>query len=84
MQQARAKVRLTGRSIFLLVDIAAADMFEAVAELFHHEHRGEFSAEREDVNEKAGRFPQYRRERILVCASWRKGFWKCDRACQPG
>lgn len=49
-------MRLTGRSIFLLVDIAAADMFVAVAELFHHEHRGKFSAEREDVNEKAGRF----------------------------
>ena len=45
-----------GRSIFLLVDIDTADIFEAVAEFFHHEHRGECSAEREDVCEKAGRF----------------------------
>lgn len=45
-----------GRSIFLFVDIDAADVFEAVAEFFHHEHSGECSAEREDVCEKAGRF----------------------------
>lgn len=46
----------SGRSIFLLVDIDAADVFEAVAEFFHYEHPGECSAEREDVCEKAGRF----------------------------
>lgn len=44
------------RSIFLLVDIDTADIFEAVAEFFHHEHRGECYAEREDVCEKTGRF----------------------------
>ena len=37
------------------MDIDAADVFEAVAEFFHHEHRGECSAEREDVRPKAGR-----------------------------
>lgn len=46
----------SGRSIFLLVDIDTADVFEAVAEFFHHEHRGECSAEREDVRKEAGRF----------------------------
>lgn len=45
----------SGRSIFLFVDIDAADVFEAVAEFFHHEHRGECSAEREDVRPEAGR-----------------------------
>ena len=46
----------SGRSIFLFVDIDAADVFEAVAEFFHYEHRGECSAEREDVRPEAGRF----------------------------
>lgn len=45
-----------GRSIVLLVDIDARDVFKAVAEFFHYEHRGECSAEREDVRLKAGRF----------------------------
>ena len=45
----------SGRSIFLFVDIDAADVFEAVAEFFHHEHRSECSAEREDVRPEAGR-----------------------------
>lgn len=38
------------------MNVDAADVVEAVVELFHHEHRGECSAEREDVCEKAGRF----------------------------
>lgn len=38
------------------MDIDAADVFEAVAEFFHYEHRGECSAEREDVRPEAGRF----------------------------
>lgn len=42
-------------SIFLLVDIDAADVFEAVAEFFDNEHRGECSIEREDVRPQAGR-----------------------------
>jgi hypothetical protein len=46
----------SGRSIILFVDIDAADVFEAVAEFFDNEHRGECSAEREDVRKKAGRF----------------------------
>ena len=46
----------SGRSIFLLVDIDAADVFEAVAEFFYHEHRGECPIEREDVRPQAGRF----------------------------
>ena len=46
----------SGRSIFLLVDIDAADIFEAVAEFFHHEHRGECPIECEDVRPQAGRF----------------------------
>lgn len=71
MQQARAKVRLTGRSIFLLVDIDAADVFEAVAEFLHHENRGECSAEREDVCEKAGRFIGEMNEgEELSCTAW--------------
>ena len=44
-----------GRSIVLLVDIDAADVFEAVAEFFYHEHRGECPIEREDVRPQAGR-----------------------------
>lgn len=44
-----------GRSIFLFVDIDAADVFEAVAEFFHYEHRGKGSIEREDVRPQAGR-----------------------------
>lgn len=44
-----------GRSIFLFVDIDAADVFEAVVEFFHYEHRGECSVESEDVRPKAGR-----------------------------
>ena len=44
-----------GRSIFRLVDIDAADVFEAVAEFFYHEHRGECPIEREDVRPQAGR-----------------------------
>ena len=47
--------RCVGRSIFLLVDIDAADVFEAVAEFFYHEHRGECPIEREDVRPQAGR-----------------------------
>lgn len=43
-----------GRSIFLLVDIDAADVFEAVTEFFDNEHRGECSIEREDVRPQAG------------------------------
>ena len=46
----------SGRSIFLLVDIDAADVFEAVAEFFDYEHRCECSTCREDVRPKAGRF----------------------------
>ena len=46
----------SGRSIFLFVDIDAADVFEAVAEFFYHEHRGECPIEREDVRPQAGRF----------------------------
>ena len=38
------------------MDIDAADVFEAVAEFFHYEHRSECSAEREDVRLEAGRF----------------------------
>lgn len=45
----------SGRSIFLFVDIDAADVFEAVAEFFHYEHRGEGSIEREDVRPQTGR-----------------------------
>ena len=45
----------SGSSIFLFVDIDAADVFEAVAEFFHYEHRSECSAEREDVRPEAGR-----------------------------
>ena len=45
----------SGRSIFLFVDIDAADVFEAVAEFFYHEHRGECPIEREDVRPQAGR-----------------------------
>lgn len=52
----RAKLRLAGRSIILFVDIDAADVFEAVAEFFYHEHRGECPIEREDVRPQAGRF----------------------------
>ena len=37
------------------MDIDAADVFEAVAEFFYHEHRGECSIEREDVRPEAGR-----------------------------
>ena len=37
------------------MDIDAADVFEAVAEFFYHEHRGECSIEREDVRPKTGR-----------------------------
>lgn len=37
------------------MDIDAADVFEAVAEFFHYEHRGECSAEREYVRPEAGR-----------------------------
>ena len=44
-----------GRSIFLFVDIDAADVFEAVAEFFYYEHRSECSAEGEDVRPEAGR-----------------------------
>ena len=46
----------SGRSIFLFVDIDAADVFETVPEFFNHEHRGECPIEREDVRPKAGRF----------------------------
>jgi len=46
----------SGRSIIHFVDIDAADVFEAVAEFFHYEHRGECSAEREDVRPEACRF----------------------------
>jgi len=45
----------SGRSIFLFVDIDAADVFEAVAEFFDNEHRCECSIEREDVRPQAGR-----------------------------
>ena len=38
------------------MDIDAADVFEAVAEFFYHEHRGECPIEREDVRPQAGRF----------------------------
>ena len=48
--------RWSGRSIFLFVDIDAADVFEAVAEFFDNEHRSECSIEREDVRPKTGRF----------------------------
>lgn len=44
-----------GRSIFLFVDIDAADVFEAVAEFFDYEHRCECSIEREDVRPQASR-----------------------------
>lgn len=44
-----------GRSIFLFVDIDARNVFEAVAEFFYHEHRGECSIKREDVRPQAGR-----------------------------
>ena len=44
-----------GHSIFLFVDIDAADVFEAVAEFFHYEHRCECSVESEDVRPEAGR-----------------------------
>ena len=37
------------------MDIDAADVFEAVAEFFYHEHRGECPIEREDVRPQAGR-----------------------------
>lgn len=37
------------------MDIDAADVFEAIAEFFHHEHRCECPAEREDVRKEAGR-----------------------------
>ena len=43
------------RSIILLVDIDAADVFEAVAEFFYHEHSGEFPIECEDVRPQASR-----------------------------
>ena len=42
-----------GRSIFLFVDIDAADIFKAVAEFFNNEHRCECSVECEDVRPKA-------------------------------
>lgn len=45
----------SGRSIFLLVDIDAANVFEAVAEFFDYEHRCERSIEREDVRPQTGR-----------------------------
>lgn len=45
----------SGRSIFWLVDIDAAHIFEAVAEFFDNEHRCECSIEREDVRPEAGR-----------------------------
>lgn len=45
----------SGRSIFLFVDIDAADVFEAVAEFFDYEHRCECSIEREDVRPQTGR-----------------------------
>ena len=38
------------------MDIDAADVFEAVAEFFDYEYRGECSIEREDVRPEAGRF----------------------------
>ena len=38
-----------GRSILLLVDIDAADVFEAVAEFFDGEHQRVCAVEREDV-----------------------------------
>ena len=38
-----------GRSIFRLVDIDAADVFEAVPEFFHCEHQCAGAVEREDV-----------------------------------
>lgn len=61
----------SGRSILLLVDIDAANVFEAVAEFFHHEHRGECPAEREDVRKKAGRFIGEMDEgEELSCAVW--------------
>ena len=37
------------------MDIDAAYIFEAVAEFFDNEHRGECSIEREDVRPEAGR-----------------------------
>ena len=37
------------------MDIDAADVFEAVAEFFYHEHSGEFPIECEDVRPQAGR-----------------------------
>lgn len=43
-------------SDFRLVEIDTADVFEAVAEFFHYEHRSECSACREDVRPEAGRF----------------------------
>lgn len=49
-------MRWSGRSIFLFVDIDAADVFVAVAEFFDNEHRCESSIERENVRPKAGRF----------------------------
>lgn len=64
-------MRLTGRSIFLFVDIDAADVFEALAEFLHYENRGECSAEREDVCEKAGRFIGEMNEgEELSCIAW--------------
>ena len=50
-----AAAGVSGRSIFLFVDIDAADVFEAVAEFFDNEHRCECSIEREDVRPQAGR-----------------------------
>ena len=37
------------------MNIDAADVFEAVAEFFYHEQRGECPIEREDVRPQAGR-----------------------------
>lgn len=45
----------SGRSIFLFVDIDAADVFEAVSEFFDNEHRCECSIEGENVRPQAGR-----------------------------
>lgn len=58
-----------GRSIILLVDIDAADVFEAVAEFFDGEHQRECAVEREDVRpETRGVICEMNESEELSCA----------------
>lgn len=57
------------RSIILLVDIDAADVFEAVAEFFDGEHQRECTVEREDVRpETRGVICEMNESEELSCA----------------